>query len=100
MPRYKTSDGRIITVGEIITPPTGTGIKKNQIKTLPSDIFPFPYKNNGTYYIYDITPENAVSFKILGVNENINFSFTGFDNDRGSAGYRLYYPENTPMNLF
>ena len=98
MPRYKTSDGRIITVGEIIAAPTDTVITKNQIKTLPSDIFPYSYKNNGTYYNYDITPENAVSFKILGVNENIKFSFVRIQG--GIAEYHLYYPENTPQTLF
>ena len=98
MPRYKTSDGRIITVGEIISPPTETVIRKNKIKRLPSDIFPFSYKNNGKYYIYDITPENADSFKILGVNESINFAFRGINGD--SAEYRSYYPENTPRDFY
>ena len=70
MPRYKTSDGRVITIGEIYKRSGGL-IEVSDIKTLGSDIFPYPLKfNSDNVYCYDFNPKNCKSFSLLGSKSN------------------------------
>ena len=71
MPRYKTSDGRVITIGEIYKIQSSGRIDVPDIKTLGSDIFPYPLKfNEDNKYCYDFIPQNCKSFSLVGNQSN------------------------------
>ena len=66
MPRYKTSDGRVLTIGEIYGKSTGYTIYLDKIKSLGTDLFPYPKKFNGDKYTYDFNPPDCKDFSLLG----------------------------------
>ena len=76
MPRYKTSDGRIVVVGEVYGASDGS-IYFDQIKTMGSEIFPFSrqFTTDGKY-TYSFNPDKAsdYDFSLIGVGE-YKFSF-------------------------
>ena len=66
MPRYKTSDGRVITIGEIYGKSNEYWIYPDKIKSLGTDIFPYPKKFMSNEYTYDFNPADCKNFSILG----------------------------------
>ena len=66
MPRYKTSDGRVITIGEIYGKSYDSEIRPDKIKSLGTDLFPYPKKFNGDKYTYDFNPADCKDFSLLG----------------------------------
>ena len=77
MPRYKTSDGRIIVVGEIYGATESQGaIFFDQIKTMGSDLFSFPRNYKNGIYTYSFNSDNAsdYDFSLIGAGE-YKFSF-------------------------
>ena len=66
MPRYKTSDGRIITIGEIYGKSNDFEIRPDKIKSLGTDLYPYPKKFNGNKYTYDFNPPDCKDFSLLG----------------------------------
>lgn len=94
MPRYKTSDGRIIEVGEIYGVSDSNYIYFDKIKKMGSDLFPFPTQyNNKNYYCYSFDPDKAsdYDFSLIGAGEyKISFKkidatsmYVWFGNDYG-----------------
>lgn len=75
MPRYKTSDGRVITIGEIYKLTDGIAYMSD-IKSIGSDIFPYPLKFSGTKYTYDFVPRECKDFSIVGNAGSYQFKFT------------------------
>ena len=65
MARYKTSDGRIITIGSVLNSDGGF-FKLSDIKNLGSDLFPYPIKFSGTNYCYDFIPSECQDFSLIG----------------------------------
>ena len=72
MPRYKTSDGRIITIGEIYGTSEGSDdlIYLDKIKSLGSDIFPYPLKFDNAQYTYNFNPPDCKDFFLIGSGTN------------------------------
>ena len=66
MPRYKTSDGRVITIGEIYGKSNDYYIHPDKIKSLGTDLFPYPKKFKGNEYTYDFNPPDCKNFSLLG----------------------------------
>lgn len=66
MPRYKTSDGRVITIGEIYGKSSDYYINADKIKSIGTDIFPYPKKFDGDKYTYDFNPPDCKDFSLLG----------------------------------
>ena len=76
MARYKTSDGRIITIGSVLNSDGGY-FKLSDIKNLGSDLFPYPIKFSGTKYCYDFIPSECQDFSLIGESSSylIHFGF-------------------------
>ena len=81
MPRYKTSDGRIIVVGEVYRVTEGA-IYFDQIKSMGSDLFPFSRQTKNGKYTYSFNSDKAsdYDFSLIGVGE-YKFSFQKYDTD-------------------
>ena len=82
MPRYKTSDGRIITVGEIYGKSNDNEIRPDKIKSLGTDLYPYPKKFNGVKYTYDFNPADCKNFSLVGSGTNrYNIKFGDVSNN-------------------
>ena len=106
MPRYKTSDGRIITIGEIYSKSNDYWIYPDKIKSLGTDLFPYPKKFSDDEYTYDFNPPDCKDFSLLGsgtskfdikfgdVYDNgrqvTTFSFTLFNDFSYNTGNLIY----------
>ena len=76
MARYKTSDGRVITLGELYTEPIrGSYIYPDNIKSIGSSFFPFPKKYDGPKYTYDFVPSECVDFSLIGDKSTLPVHF-------------------------
>ena len=76
MPRYKTSDGRVLTLCEVYG--NSTRIELSNIKYIGAELFPYPIKlvNNGAYYTYNFTQDNAINFSLVGQNGSFPLDIT------------------------
>ena len=106
MPRYKTSDGRIITIGEIYGKSNDNWIYLDKIKSLGTDLFPYPKKFKDDKYTYDFNPADCKDFSLLGSGTSkydikfgdvydigrrvTTFSFTLFNNFSYNTGNLTY----------
>ena len=89
MPRYKTSDGRIVVVGEIYGATESQGaIYFDQIKTMGSELFPFSTQSKDAYYTYSFNSDNApdYDFSLIGVGE---YKFSFIKND--AVSLKVWY---------
>lgn len=79
MPRYKTSDGRVLTLCEVYGSYGNYGrIDLSNIKSIGTELFPYPIKsvNNGAYYTYNFTQDNAINFSLVGQNGSFPLNIT------------------------
>ena len=84
MPRYKTSDGRVLILCEVYgSYGNYDRIELSNIKSIGTELFPYPIKsvNYGTYYTYNFTPDNAINFSLVGQNGSFSLDIAAtYDN--------------------
>lgn len=90
MARYKTSDGRVLTLCEVYgSYGDYDRVELSNIKSIGTELFPYPIKsvNNGAYYNYNFTKDNAINFSLVG--QNGSFPLDVAFNDGTRLKYRL-----------
>ena len=88
MPRYKTSDGRVITIGEIYGKSSDYYIYSDKIKSLGTDLYPYPKKFKDNKYTYDFNPADCKNFSLVGSGTSrYNIKFGNATNNSREVRY-------------